>query len=135
MNICFVVNKHQTIYFAEIAKRLEKKGHAVFWLSPSARWARWLQKNQSVPASRVLDITRYASEWKDVNPTDFRPSESLARLEGPGRPTINNIILMCRALNVLPRGTALAYLDTVQSHAEAFLRDNSIDVCFGEPTW
>ncbi|HJW40257.1 MAG TPA: hypothetical protein VJ476_03405 [Rhizomicrobium sp.] len=132
MNICFVANKHLTIYFAEIAGRLEKKAHPVFWLSPSTRWTNWLVAHGTA-RERILNMPDFALEW--TNAKDTTPSPELVALEAPNRPTIANLILMCRALNRLPKAKAYAYLEVCQRHIEPFLRRNDIKVCFGEPTW
>jgi hypothetical protein len=132
LNIAVLVNKHFTIFFARIAPELERRGHKLFWISPSRRWSLWLRAEGKVFADRILTLPDYANQWLSLD--DAGP-EPLIDLEGPANLTISNLLLMCRALRQIPRQTAYAYLTVCRSHIEEFLFRNKIELCLGEATW
>ena len=117
MNVCFIAAKHMTHYFADVSRRLERKGHRVFWLSPSTRWTRWLMADGGVSRERIMNLPDFASEWKDAGARP-RPSdvEELSVLEEADGLTIAHVTLMCRSLRERPPGVAYAYLAALRRH-------------------
>jgi hypothetical protein len=134
MNVAIIPTAYRTIFFHALATRLENLGHQAFWLSPNARWARWLYRN-GVPTDRVLDLTRNGEAWKAGSEPSADDLSRLASLEANARLAMNDIMLMDPLLIRRPRQRALRYLATCERAITRFLDDHAIEVVFGEQTW
>jgi hypothetical protein len=132
MHLAFLVNKHLTMPYAELAAGLERQGHMVFWISPSRRWSRWLAAH-GWGADRLLTLPDFAATWRSLPAA--RARRSLAQLEPAGGPTAANLILMDRVLRELPSRLAQGFLAVAGDAIRDFLVDRDIAVCFGEATW
>ena len=133
MSICFVSNKHFTIALSATARRLAARGERIVWLSPSKRWARWLEREGWNPES-ILDVSDFGHEWRDPPPVE-QSREALGDLETAPYPTIANVVRMCRSLRDQPPARALAYLAACRRRVEPFLRAHAVEIVFGEATW
>ncbi|GGK34155.1 hypothetical protein GCM10010965_28840 [Caldalkalibacillus thermarum] len=136
MNIGFIVSNNKTIFFYQVAKKLESYGYKTWWLSPNKYWAKWLQ-DHGVPKERILDITDFGQEWESKYKLGLneRDSHDLHELEKDYTLNINNLILMDRLLSRKEYEYALSYLLVCNKYIEKFLLENNIQVVFYEATW
>jgi hypothetical protein len=132
MQLAFLINKHLTMPYADIAKGLAAQGHVVFWLSPSRRWARWLV-DRGEQADRVLTLPDLAGLWKVMPIATAR--RALEPLELAAGLTIANVILMDRVLRRVSDAAAYGFLAVAAAAIRRFLLEHEIGVCFGEATW
>ena len=130
MAVCFVSNKHLTIPYSDLARRMARAGERIVWLSPSTRWTRWLE-SEGWDRNDILDLPDHAADWTGA---DGGPG-ALADLEVTSYPTIANVILMCRGLRAKTRGLAYGYLAACRARIEPFLRERGVEAVFGEGTW
>ena len=132
MHLAFLVNQHVTRPYADLARALEAKGHAVFWLSPSRRWSRWLGAG-GWPAEHVLSLPDLAPAWRAMPLAAAR--RALAPLDAASGLSIANVILMDRALRRRSSAVAHGFLAVAAEAIGRFLVEHDIRVCFGEATW
>jgi len=132
MQLAFLVNKHVTMAYADLAAGLERQGHTVFWLSPSRRWSRWLVE-RGWRAEHVLTLPDRAAAWRAM-PLDAA-RRALAPLEAGAGLAIANLILMDRGLRRRPSGLAYGFLAVAADVIRRFVLAHDIRVCFGEATW
>jgi hypothetical protein len=132
MALCFVSNKELTVSYSDIARRLQKEGERIVWLSPSTRWSRWLIA-EGWPSDDVLNLPDFAKEWQNLE--QDKAIAELAGTEAEAPETVSNVIQMCRNLRRMPPRFAYAYLAVARRHVEPFLRNKDVEVVFGEGTW
>lgn len=133
--ICFVANYYKTIFFYEIAKRLEVRGVQTVWISPGRRWASWLE-GKGIPPSRILVLADYGDEWSSVAPLTEAERSELTTLEEDGiGDTFYNVVARDRVLRNKPLAYALRYMLVSARRIEAFLREHDVRHIFGEKTW
>lgn len=133
MRVAFIPSAYRTVFHHALGERLGADGHEVYWLSPNRRWAQWLVR-RGVSEARILDITRWASDWRDgENPTP----EQLRRLrevDAAGALRIRDIILMDPLLG-RPGRHALKYLAVCALRIRDFLSEREIGIVLAEQTW
>lgn len=132
MAIGFIANKDLTRNFENIAKRLRDQGEKIVWISPSKRWASFLQ-SKGWPTSDILDISDYQTEWLAMTPADAR--DIAAPFETDPSLTIAHVITMCRGLSRRPSDLAEAYLAVSLREIDRFLRSHRVELLLGEGTW
>ncbi len=133
MKIAFIPSAYRTPFFHAVARRLERAGHEVRWLSPNRRWARWLHR-QGVAERHVFDVTRWGEEWhgREATAADV---EELRRLEEAGNLGLHELVLMDPLLPRRSTARALRYLAVARRHLHEFLAGEAVAAVFGEQTW
>ncbi|HUO87267.1 MAG TPA: hypothetical protein VM617_07735 [Thermoanaerobaculia bacterium] len=104
------------------------------WLSPNRRWARWLA-GRGVPAERILEVTRWADEWRGGGGPDEAMRRRLLAVEAASGRSVRNVLLMDPLLRRRPEGDALRYLAVCARRIDEYLADRRIEAVFGEQTW
>jgi hypothetical protein len=134
MRIAFIPSAYRTPFAHELAVRLERAGHAVYWLCPNHRWTRWLV-DHGVPPAKILDITVYADEWVgDAGDTTAARAE-LRQLERRSRRHIYDLITSDHFLARRDTEYAIRYLAVCAQHIRKFIQDNALHTVSGELTW
>src|SRR5690348_15512541 len=126
MRIAFIPSAYRTLVAHELAIRLERAGHTVFWICPNRRWTRWLV-DRGVPEAKVLDITRHADEWLHTGATDADRAE-LNQLERKSRWYIYDIITSDHLIARRSTDYAIRYLAVCARHIRKFIEDNAINM-------
>jgi hypothetical protein len=134
MRIAFIANHHMTAFFHAVAIQLEEHDYEVFWISPGRHWAAWLE-TRGVSTRKILDISRYGSEWSERTSAGDVDLQELNGLEAENNVTVNNMILMDRLLRNRPYDYACRYLSTYRKYVSSFLLENQIKAVFSEATW
>lgn len=134
MRICFLANFGKTLFYDGIARALRERGHEVFWITPSSRWTEMLE-GSSAAEEGVLDLAPFESEWRSPVPLSADDEARLARLELAVDLSVNDMIVMDRALRDLSPGTARRYLAMVEARVRPFLERTRPDLVLGEQTW
>jgi Capsule polysaccharide biosynthesis protein len=130
--IGFIANKDLTINFERIAAQLRDQGETIVWLSPSKRWALWLQ-SKGWPSQDILDISDHQAEWLSLSSKAAR--ELAAPFETDPSLTVAHAILMCRGLSLRPSVLGEAYLAVSLVQIDRFLRAHNVELLLGEGTW
>jgi hypothetical protein len=99
-----------------LARRLERRGHVVNWISFRRHEYEWLRK-QGVPASQILDTIGALDAPMDESEIDGR----LARLENGQPPFVTQIAAMDRLVRRKPFGFTRRYLAHIEKHVSEFL--------------
>lgn len=132
MSLCFISNKHLTITYSDIARRLRAMGEDVVWLSPSTRWTNWLVK-EGWDRDAILNMPDFEQEWLALDEDQAR--EVLAPYEWGSTLTAAHVIRMCRGLQRRSHKLAYGYLAKTVEKVEAFLVAHNVEAVFGETTW
>ncbi len=130
--IAFIANKDLTVNFERIAARLRDGGEEIIWLSPSRRWAKWLQ-SKGWPAADILNIADYQAIWLSMNCKTAR--ELAAPYESDPSLTVAHAIQMCRGLSRRPSALAESYLAVSLTKIDAFIQSRNVELLLGEGTW
>ncbi|WP_395648224.1 hypothetical protein [Terricaulis sp.] len=132
MSLCFISNKHLTITYSDIARRLRAMGEDIVWLSPSTRWTNWLVK-EGWDRDAILNMPDFEDEWQALDESEAR--KILAPYEWGSTLTAAHVIRMCRGLQRRSLKLAYGYLATSARKVEAFLAQHNVEAVFGETTW
>lgn len=134
MRIAFIPSAYRTLFARELAVRLERAGHIVYWLCPNRRWTRWLIE-RGVEQERILDITRYAGEWLSGHADTNGDRAELHALEQRSGWNIYDLISSDHLLARRDTDYAIRYLGVCARHVRQFLHDHEIELVTGELTW
>ena len=131
MNIVFLGIHNKTIFFLELAKKLQAAGHQIYWISPSRVWSAWLREH-GVSENRLLNIANFGPEWARGDRLSQSQLQEIEELEKFSQMSLRNVILMDRLLSRKPYRYAMAYLYNYQKLAKNFLLKNEIQVVLSE---
>ncbi|MCB1547769.1 MAG: hypothetical protein KDJ41_08050 [Hyphomicrobiaceae bacterium] len=134
MAVCFVANQHKTIFYREVARRIEARGERVVWISPSRRWRNYLV-DAGVRPGAILCMADHYDIWRTGPELTADDEARLARMEAGSGHTVSSLILMDRLLQRRPQAYARAYAALAARLVEAFLDQHGVEVAFGEGTW
>lgn len=126
MNLAFVVSHNRTILFHAVARKLERDGHSVFWISPSPIWSQWLIK-EGVSRKKILETL--------FKPYGMRGDcfEEFSRFEV--NLTARAIFLSDRIMRRRSQDEAICIFSRWANQIEDFLINNEINVVLSEKTW
>lgn len=133
MNVVFVSNQLKTIFYEAVARRMERVGATIHWISVSRRWTRYLA-SRGWARDRILSLPDLAPLWRA--PATWNPQETatLARIDRAGEAPLHDILVMDREL--AGSGVDLrAYAGRNALAIDAFCEKFSIQYGFGEITW
>lgn len=105
-----------------LARRMERHGYRIHWISFRGFERHWLIQN-GVPPDRILDTI---GTFEPERYSDAEITERLQRLEGDSMPLANDIILMDRKLKLKPKAFSQAYLAHIERVLTEFVIDRRI---------
>lgn len=117
MNICFISNFNKTYFFQEIAKKLEKNGHSIYWIVFNSKLKDYLIDEYD--KNSVLYLSKRNAEVYNESVGNFQ---------------LNELIYGDRVLRHEPEW-ANNYLNNIQRPFLTFIKSNGIKYIFGETTW
>ena len=130
--IAFVSIFDLTTLFYEIAQRMIKAGHEIYWMTTNPAWTDWLL-TRGVQQSHILELV--------YSPNDFLSVEERARLlpeiletEKFGDVTINQALQMDQFVMYKNKPDINEYMHLYYRDIKRFLLDNRIAQVFAEPT-
>ena len=131
-NIAFVSIFDLTTVFYEIASRMERAGHKIFWITTNAAWTDWLM-SRGVDRTRILELV--------YDPAAFLPLESRERIlreiletERVSGVTINQVLQMDQFVMNKNKPDINEYMMLYYRDIKGFLLNNRIANVFAEPT-
>lgn len=133
MRICFLANFGKTLFYDGIARVLRERGHDIVWMTPSARWNAELLGG-GLDRESLLDLSVFR-DWETDQPLAHADEIRLARVENRNDLSVNDMIVMDRALRELPSVRARGYLAMVERETRQFMERTRPDLILGEATW
>ena len=128
--VAFITNQAKTPFYFAWAEGLIKTGYQVVYISPSARWSKWLLR-RGVPEENILQLHSLDIAKRD----NAAHNKILIKAETIGPLTIKSMIQMDRTVCKWPSVKAQAYTLSLSERIDYFLRHHEVKVAFGETTW
>jgi len=119
--VAFVSSGPRTAIFKAVADNLSALGHEIFWIITGSNEV----KSIIAPYSNVLDISIISDTSED----------NLKLLDEYSEMSVNGIIASDRILCKKGESFALKYLSSCFSRIHEYIKNNSIEIIFGEATW
>ena len=110
------------------------RGETISWITPSSRWNTLLIEG-GARLDLLLDLSQVEDRWEEGGSLAPEGRDYLSTIERAAGVSINEMILMDRALREMPHDKARRYLLAVARAVETFLTATRPDVVLGEATW
>lgn len=127
MKIAFIACFYKTIFFKKIADELQKQGQTSYWISTSIKWYNWLIE-QGIEKEHILLLRKDQVDGRIHNDAYISDVENITNAN------LKNLYFMDRVISKWDWNIAYNYMKYVINNVGLFIKNNEIEVVFGEAT-